>query len=207
MDKSKLAVSTYERIADIYTKQYFDDLSDNPYIDKFLSFLPIKSKVLEVGCGPGQFVKYLLDKGYQAEGIDLSEKMIGVAKNRVPQGKFQLMDMRKLKFRNSSFDGLMAPYSLIHIPSKEIPQTLRGFIRVLRPNGHILIIAQQGEADKIVNESLKEGEKMFINFFTKGRLSKFLEDVGFKIEYLEEIKSQDPSSMSDRIIYAIAKRL
>ncbi len=206
MDKSNLAVSTYNKIAGIYTKQYFDDLSDTPYIDKFLSFLPVSSKILEVGCGPGQFVKYLLNKGYQAQGVDLSEEMIHIAKSKVPEGKFQVMDMRKLDFKDKIFDGMMVPYSLIHIPSEEIPQTLKGFARVLKPNGYMLIITQRGEPDRIIVEPLKKDEKMFINFFTKKRLSKFLRESGFTIEYLEETKSQDPDSISDRVLYTIAKK-
>lgn len=207
MDRSKFAVSTYNKIADAYSKQYFDDLSDAPYIDKFLDLLPLNSKILEVGCGPGQFVKYLIEKGYKTEGIDLSEKMIEIAKEKVPQGKFQVMDMRKLDFDNESFDGLLVPYSLIHIPSEEINLTLKEFARVLKSGGHILLIAQRGEADKLVEEPLKVSEVMFVNFFTKDRLSKFITDAGFEVEYLEEKESQDPKSITDRVIYAIVKKL
>ena len=62
MDKSKLAVNTYNKIADVYTKEYFDDLSDAPFIDKFLELLPLKAKILDIGSGPGQFSKYIKEK-------------------------------------------------------------------------------------------------------------------------------------------------
>jgi len=207
VDKSKLAVSTYNKIAGIYSNKYFDDLSDTFYINKFLSILPPKSEILEVGSGPGQFVKYIAEKGFKATGIDLSEKMIEIARKKVPEAKFKVMDMRDMKFKDASFDGLMAPYSLIHIPSDEIHQTLRGFSRVLKPNGKLLVIAQNGEADKVIGEPLKEGEITFVNFFTKERLSKFLIEAGFRIFYVEEKETYDPGTMSNRVIYTIAQKV
>lgn len=206
MDKSKFAVSTYNRIADKYTQRYFNDLTDAPCIDKFLALLPKGAKVLDIGCGPGTFTKYLVEKGFDAEGIDLSSEMLRIAKEKVPKAKFTLMDMRELAYSNEDFDGLLAAYSLIHIPSEEIPATLKGFYRILKSGGVLLIIAPKGEPDKIVDEPLKEGEKIFINFFTKNRLTKFFTDAGFKVEYQEETAMKDPNSLSDRVIYIIAKR-
>lgn len=206
MDKSKFAVTTYDKIADKYTQRYFDDLSDSSYIDKFLSYLPKKAKVLDIGCGPGTFINYTRKKGFDVEGVDLSEEMIKIAKQKNPEGNFKVMDMRKLNYDDASYDSLLAAYSLIHIPSEEIPSTLRGFNRVLRPNGTLMIIAQKGEPDRIVDEPLKKGERVFINFFTLKRLSKFVTDAGFEIEYKKEAKPQDPESMSDRVIYLIARK-
>lgn len=206
MDKSKFAVSTYDKIADKYTQQYFNDLTDATYIDKFIALLPKNSKVLDVGCGPGTFTKYLLERGFDVEGVDLSSKMLRIAKEKLPRAKFTQMDMRKLKYLNESFDGLLVAYSLIHIPSEEIPDTLRGFYRILKSGGVALIIAQKGEPDKIVEEPLKKGEKIFINFFTKDRLTKFLREIGFKIEYQGERPMKDPDSLSDRVIYTIVRK-
>lgn len=206
MDKSKIAVSTYEKIADIYTKQYFDDLTDNLYIDKFLEKLPKDGKILDVGCGPGQFTKYMMDKGFQVEAVDYSNEMLTIAKQRVPAGSFRQMDMRELDFENESFDGLLVAYSLIHIPTEDIPKTMRGFHRILKSQGYMEIIAQKGEADRIIDEPFMPSEKMFFNFFTKERLSKFIEEAGLKITYQLETKSQDPDSVSDMVIYTIAQK-
>lgn len=206
MDKSKFAVETYEKIADIYTQQYFNDLRDTPYIDKFLTLLPKGAKVLDVGCGPGNFAQYIHEKGFDIEGVDLSQEMLKIAKSKVPGVVFNLMDMRTLEYPECTFDGLLVAYSLIHIPSEEIHKTLIGFNTVLNPNGLLMIIAQGGEADKIVDEPLLKGEQIFINFFTKERLIVFLTDAGFKIEYQEEIATQDSESLSKAVIYTIARK-
>ena len=65
-----------------------------------------------------------MDKGFQVIGIDYSNEMLGTARNKVPDGSFRHMDMRELDFEEESFDGLLVAYSLIHIPSEDIPKTL-----------------------------------------------------------------------------------
>lgn len=206
MDKNKISISTYNQIADIYTQQYFDDLSDTPYIDKFLNLLKPGSKILDVGSGPGQFSKYTHDKGFKLLGIDLSDEMLKVAKSKVPECDFQKMDMRQLNFNNESFDGILAAYSLIHIESAEVPDTLKEFYRVLKPGGFLQIIAQSGKPDQTVDEPFKPDSKMFINFFNKQQLNELMESAGFSIQFSQESDSQDPDSMSDRVIYLIAKK-
>ena len=133
MDKNKVAVSTYGKIADVYTKQYFNDLTDTPYIDRFLSRLPKSGKVLDIGSGSGQFSQYIAKKGFSAVGIDYSQEMIEIARIKVPEVEFRYMDMRNLEFNENSFDGLLSAYSLIHIPSEDIPKTLKSFYYFFKP--------------------------------------------------------------------------
>ena len=207
MDKSKFAVAGYEKIAKKYTRLYYDDKSDLGFFDKFLAYLPEGGKVLDIGCGPGTFTQHLFRKGFAAEGIDLSTAMIKIAREKLPQVEFKLMDMRKLDYPGNYFDGVLAAYSLIHIASEEIPETLKGFYRILKPNGLLCLINQKGKADQIVVEPLKEGEKTFFNFFTAERLKKFLVDADFKPEYQQEAVLADAEgSGSNRVIYMIARK-
>lgn len=207
MDRSKLAVNTYNKIANIYTKEYFEDLSDAPFIDKFIGLLPSKARVLDIGSGPGQFSKYLKEKGFEVSGVDYSDEMVAIAREKVPSVPFQKMDMRKLEFGPETFDGLLVAYSLIHIPSDEIPETLKGFNRVLKPNGYIEVIAQKGKANQIIDEPFMPAEKMFFNFFTRDRISKFLQKAGFEIVFQDEKITQDPNSVGNKIIYMIARKI
>lgn len=208
MDKNQIAVSTYNKIARQYTTHNFDDTSALPYVDNFLSCLPKNAKILDAGSGPGNLVKHALHRGYKAEGVDLSEEMVRIAREKVHEGKFTLMDMRHLDYADTTFDGIISSYSLIHIPSDEIPDTLKEFYRVLRPGGNLLIIVQKGEADHIVNEPFDKKERMFINFFTCARLAKLLSTAGFSIIQQEEVRTSDihEFAKSDTIIYTIAEK-
>ena len=207
MDKSKFAVSGYDKLGQKYTDLYYHDTSDLGFFNKFITHLPKKGKVLDIGCGPGTFTQHFVKHGFVVEGIDLSVTMIEIAKKKLPRVNFQLMDMRRLSFPENNFDGIFAAYSLIHIPSVEVVDTLKGFKRVLKPGGILSLITQKGEADKIVDEPMQPGEKMFFNFFTKERLKKFLADAVFKLKYQEEAVLADAEgSGSDRVIYTIARK-
>lgn len=206
VDENQIAVLTYDKIAQIYTDKYFDDKTDIPFIDKFISYLPKGCRILDVGSGPGEFAKYLLEKGFIVEGIDLSDEMLGIAQQKVPEAKFTKMDMRRLTFHEESFNGLLVAYSLIHIPSSDLSDTLKGFYRLLKQNGHILLITQRGKADQLVDEGFKPDEKMFFNFFTIERLNRILEAARFKVVFQEERRSHDAYTMSDTVIYTIIKK-
>lgn len=206
MDGNWLAVDTYDKIADVYTQQYFNDLSDAPWIDKFLHYLPPQAKILDVGCGPGEFTRYILDKNFDITGVDLSRAMIDIARERVGKEYFAIMDMCDLDYQPSTFDGLLAAYSLIHIPSSKVPHTLAGFYRILKPCGCLMIITQHGKPDRVVDEPLMAGEKMFINFFTGQRIASLLRAAGFTIIHQEELAIDDPDALSDRVIYTMARR-
>ena len=206
MDKNKIAISTYEKIAHKYSDKYFNDLTDIPYIDKFLKNIPSKGRILDIGCGPGQFSQYIAKKGFHVIGLDYSREMIEIARAKVPEVEFKYMDMRNLEFEENSFDGILAAYSLIHISSENILDTLKEFNKVLKPSGYIEIIVQKGEADRVIDEPFMPSEKMFFNFFTKARLSKYLREANFQITYQSETASQDSDSMSDKVIYTIAQK-
>jgi len=93
-DKSWQAVKTYNKIANRYTEIFFNDFSDKKELDKFLSLLPRRAKILDVGCGPGNFTQYFINRGFNSEGIDLSSEMIKIAKKKLQK----LMPGYQIKF-------------------------------------------------------------------------------------------------------------
>jgi len=206
MDKMMIAVETYDKIAQVYTKEFFDDKIDIKYLDKFLSFLPHKARVLDVGCGPGNFTKYFLGKGFYAEGIDLAPNMIKMAKKMVPEGIFKIMDMRKLKYPNKSFDGLCTAYSLCHISSNQALDVLKEFYRVLKPNAIMILMLQKGKGEVVIPEPLDPKRKMFFKYFQPGEIKNLLKKSGFKIIYQAERKSRGRLELKNKKLFLIAKK-
>lgn len=205
-DSDKYVKDTYEKIANEYTDEYASDFSDTPYIGKFLALLSRDAKVLDIGSGPGQFSDHIHRKGFDVQGVDMSPTMVKIAQEKYSDIHFDEMDMRNLDFSDNSFDGLLVAYSLIHIPSDEITSTLNEFSRVLKGDGYILVIAQKGEADQVVDEPLKAGEKIFVNFFNLEQLKQYFADTNFEVIEAEEVKSSDPNSLSTAFLSVIGKK-
>ena len=52
-------------------------------------------RVLDVGCGPGQFARLCVDVGHPYVGLDFSEEAVTLARIRVPEAEFHLTDLSK----------------------------------------------------------------------------------------------------------------
>ncbi len=108
--------------------------------------------VADVGCGPGRLTAYLHGLGLEAFGIDLSPGMVDVAQRDYPGLRFEVGCMTDLALADGSVAGLLAWFSLIHVPDDEIPAVLAHFHRVLRPGGTVLIGFHVGDEDRLKTE-------------------------------------------------------
>jgi SAM-dependent methyltransferase len=109
----------------------------------------VDGPVLEVGCGPGHVTADLAARGVDAAGLDLSPAMVAQARRAHPGLRFDVGSMTDL---HGSYGGLVAWYSLIHIPPGLRPQVLAGFARVLRPGGRLLLAFQTGDELRHITE-------------------------------------------------------
>lgn len=197
---------TYNAIASDYAERYDKNDADQPYIDRLLDQLPENGSVLDIGCGNGNYTKYIEDKGFRYEGIDISEEMLNIAKKNNPHSTFKNMDMQKLDYEDATFDGILSVYSLIHIPSAEIVETVKGFNRVLTSGGRMLLIVQKGEGEQMVDEPLQEKDKLFVNFFPKMQLQRYIQDAGFQVTYVDERDNPQATPVPGSVIYMIAQK-
>jgi ubiquinone/menaquinone biosynthesis C-methylase UbiE len=78
-------------------------------------------------------------------GIDLSPAMVEQARRRHPGLEFRVGQMTALDLPPGNAAGLVAWYSLIHVPPVEHPAVLTGFRRVLAPGGHLLLAFHAGD--------------------------------------------------------------
>ncbi len=104
-----------------------------------ISKINVKDKeILDIGCGNGHIVRILKDyKRYV--GIDLSEKLIEIARKRFgDRGEFYVMDAGALEFDDESFDIVFCLMVIHNAPNFE--DLVKGGFRVLRRNGLFVVI-------------------------------------------------------------------
>lgn len=81
---------------------------------------------MDIGCGAGVPVdKFFLEKGFKVTGIDLSEKMIKLAKKNLSNGNFFVKDMTEIDFPENSFDAVVSFYAIFHIPKRRTPSAIK----------------------------------------------------------------------------------
>jgi len=163
-------------------------------------------KILDLGCGNGRFVELFKNKGVKYIGIDVSEKLIEIARKKYPEEKFQVFDGLKIPSEDNYFDKIFCIAVLHHIPGEELRrQFLEEARRVLKPGGKIILSAwylwrhsaywnlllkftwrkligkSQLDFLDILKPWGKISERYFHNF-RKGELKNLIKKIGFKIE-------------------------
>jgi SAM-dependent methyltransferase len=90
-------------------------LFEKPWLDRFLRFLPARSPILDMGCGSGDpIAAYFAQAGHPVTGIDSSDTLIALCRERFPDGDWHVADMRSLAL-GRRFAGLLAWDSFFHL--------------------------------------------------------------------------------------------
>ncbi|MEV7090752.1 methyltransferase domain-containing protein [Streptomyces sp. NPDC093085] len=148
--------------------------------------------VADVGCGTGRVTAHLHQLGLNAFGIDLSPGMIEVARRDHPGLRFDLASMTDLTLADASMTGLVAWYSLIHVPDDEIGAVFAHFQRVLRPGGPLLLSFHVGDESKLKTEGYG-GHPMnvYVHRRQPSQLIAWLNSAGFAVESHKTLTSAE----------------
>ncbi|WP_274030730.1 class I SAM-dependent methyltransferase [Streptomyces sp. MMBL 11-1] len=99
----------------------------------------------DVGCGPGKVTAYLTSLGVSAFGIDLSPRMVALARAAYPELRFEVGSMTALEAGDDELGGILAYYSTHHLPPESLPGVFAEFHRTLAPGGHLLLVTRVGD--------------------------------------------------------------
>ena len=168
----------YDEIAEKYHSER-NKFEHKNEIREFMSLLPKNGKILDVGCGAGiPIAKTLADSGFEVTGIDISEKMLELARRNVPNATFLKMDMSHLEFVDESFDGIAAFYSLIHVPREKHGKIFIDFFRILKKSGIALLCLGPEEWEATEDYM---GIKMFWSHYSPEKSLELIKKAGFEI--------------------------
>ncbi len=141
----------YDAVAADYAEHFRAELAKKP-LDRALlaGFAELvqaagSGPVADVGCGPGRVTAHLHDLGLTVVGVDLSPQMVAVARRAHPGLRFDVGSMLALDLPDGALGGIVASYSIIHIPLVRLPEVFVEFHRVLAPGGHALLSFQVGD--------------------------------------------------------------
>lgn len=137
----------YDQITHLWESEAFDRSNGIDQHKRALAFVSGRDKALDVGCGcTGRFIDLLQCEGFSAEGVDISESMIGLAKHHNPNVVFYTQDICQW-VPEANYDFITAWDSLWHIPLCEQERVIAKLLAALNPKG-VLIFSCGGTDEK-----------------------------------------------------------
>jgi SAM-dependent methyltransferase len=147
----------YDIVAASYAELMEEEFGKNGPVERGMlaafSELVGTGPVVEVGCGQGRIAAHLAGLGLAVWGLDLSPEMIAQARKRYPDLRFEVGSMTELDLPDGSLAGIVAWYSIIHIPPAVHPKIFAEFHRVLAPGGLALLAFQVGDETRHITEA------------------------------------------------------
>lgn len=144
--------AAYDAMAVLYADHARDMIGrlplDHAMLAAFAASAPA-GPVADLGCGPGHYTALLRDLGRDACGFDLSPALISLARDAHPGLPFEVGSMHDLPLPDGTLAGVVAWYSLIHVPPAHLPPYFEEFHRVLAPGGHLLFAFFESEGDPV----------------------------------------------------------
>jgi SAM-dependent methyltransferase len=129
----------YDRIADDYNEDYFENPRLAEEFEGWMQQLPAGGTVLDAGCGHGDpVISRLLERGFAVTGSDLSPKMLARAREQFPQTTFLERDTTELEAEDA-FDGVCSFSSMVYLDPIDFFHSIYRVFRALKPGGLLFL--------------------------------------------------------------------
>ncbi len=181
--------TSYDTDAAGYADRVRGLLDGRPYLRSGLTLLAdlVRERgggpVLDVGCGPGHVTAFLAEAGVDAFGIDLSPEMVALARREQPGLRFEVGTMTDLDLPDGCVAGVVAFWSVIHVPDHAVPGVFAELRRVLRPGGVLLVGFHVGDGTRHTSVGYS-GRAVDVDSHRRrpATVSGWLREAGFAVE-------------------------
>lgn len=159
-------------------------------IDLDILSLKTGGKALDIGCSYGDQAMKIAKQGIRVYGIDSSKDYIKKFKQSAKKNNLDctpvLGDATRLPFDSNFFDAVIATEVLEHIPN--FKKAIKESYRVLKPGGYACIAVPTGLSENIFKflHPFWQEDSGHVNFFLKRKITRILEEIGFRIEKIEK---------------------
>lgn len=195
---------TWNKVALLYQEKFMDlDLYNETYDFICSSLNKPNSKILEIGCGPGNITKYILSKRPDLDifGIDIAPNMIDLAKINNPNANFAIMDSREISKIETKYDGIICGFCLPYLSQTDAENLIFDAKNLLVNNGLIYISFVEGDPNKSDFQIGSSGDRSYFYYHTLDKLKTQLLDNSF--EYLKTFTVEYVKSETEIDIHTI----
>lgn len=135
MDKKSQTINTYNESAQALADKFDAIGARKEDIDETFALVQKENPaVLEIGCGNGRDAQEILRHTDNYLGVDVSEELVRLAEQKVPNGQFVVADIEEY-IMPTDLDAVFAFASLIHVPKESLQKILQSIYDSLNSDG------------------------------------------------------------------------
>jgi ubiquinone/menaquinone biosynthesis C-methylase UbiE len=202
MDKTVNTIEGYNRCVRKFVEKHMDLGVYEQFVLEFSNYLKEGSTILDIGCGPGNIAKFLVnqDKGYKILGVDLSLEMLKLARQNVPTEEFVMGDIRHLQLE-LKFDAAIASFCIIHLDDDEVMELFKRTYNLLNEQAFLYLSFMNGGVPGFDKANFSD-EEMYFNYFSPAEIEKTLENLGYTLisRHFHEYRAIGDQVIQDIII-------
>lgn len=180
-DHSEEIIGLYRRHALAWARKRArrtEKLMEATWLDRFMSLMPSRPAVLDIGCGSGEpMSRYLAERGCAVTGVDSSPEMIALCESALPWQSWRVADMRSLSL-GATFDGLLAWDSFFHVHHEDQRRMFPVFRTHASPRAALMFTAGPNRG---VAMGTFEGEPLYHASLDADEYRALLEENGFAV--------------------------
>ncbi len=208
MDRYQTTFASWDKVASLYEQYFMDfDLYNDTY-DIFCNEIKkSNAAILEIGCGPGNITRYLLDKKHDLliDATDIAPNMIVLAKQNNPVANCMVMDARDIHTLTKKYDGIMCGFCLPYLSKEDCEKLFFDCKNLLSNGGIFYCSAIEGDYESSSFETGSSGDKVYVYYYEPDYLQQLLAKAGFEHIQLFQKKYQKKDGSKQTHIILLAK--
>lgn len=141
----------------------------------------VEGTILDAGCGPGHWTAHLAALGHDVEGMDPVDEFVEIARAAHPQVPYRVASFADLTSAPHEYGGILAWYSMIHLPPADLADTLEILHAALAPGGRLLLGFFDGPDVAPFDHAVTPA-----HFWPTSHLQSLMEAAGFTVDHVEQ---------------------
>lgn len=159
---------TWNNIAQLYEEKFMELKLYNDTYKRFCDLLlKQNASVLEIGCGPGNISRHILDINPKLKVLatDISRNMIDLAKKNNPKIEVQVLDCRNLKTISNKFDGIICGFTIPYLSKVDLSKLIANCAISLNEDGILYLSYVEGNYDNSGFISGSSGDRTYFYYY------------------------------------------
>ncbi|MFI5545991.1 class I SAM-dependent methyltransferase [Streptomyces sp. NPDC051815] len=207
MSQRKSAAEVFDALGERYEEVFGRVPGQLAALDWLTGRLPAGARVLDVGSGTGRpTAEALARAGCAVTGIDVSAAMVALARERVPQARFEQADVRTYTPERAGFDAVCAFFPLLVMDQPEVADALGRMASWVAPGGYFVMATVPGDIRRLDIEWM--GHEVTVSSLSTEDHLALLEDHGLEVlhHHTAPFQPADALAVPEEHLFCHARR-